>query len=184
MQKLFIILLACLISVAIVPLGNAQTPDGIPADEETVCDDAGLTGSAWDLCNAYCQAQDCDEFPGSKSCEMLKKNYAKHTGVTYFPCDIIACALCGDPDPDNITSTIGECVEIPAVECVEPALAVGEYSCDEVTIPADMTPGCANIDPSWGLIPNCQNGMPGWVCEAFLGGTVVDQCPTPPSCFE
>jgi len=174
MKKLSFILLACFVSIAIVPLGNAKTPEE--------CE--GLRGAEFGLCVAYCQGEECDINPDTAECEDLRTNNEKITGNLYFPCDIIACALCGDPDPDDMTSTIGECVEIPAFECVEPALAVGEYSCDEVTIPANMTPGCDNIDPSWGLIPDCQNGMPAWVCKMFLGGTPVEQCPGVPSCFE
>jgi hypothetical protein len=181
MKKLMLILLACLVSVFIIPLGNAQTPDEETPALETVCD--GLEGQAFELCEAYCEAQDCDEYPDGRSCVALKRNYARVTGIDYLPCDIIACALCGDPDPNNPTNTIGECVEIQAVDCVEFALAVGEYSCDDVTIPSNLTPGCI-IPPQFGYIPNCQNGIPAWVCTLFIQGTVVDQCPHPPSCFD
>jgi len=181
MKKLLFILLACFVSVSIVALGNAQD----------VCE--GLEGSAYDLCGAYCEAQDCDS-PDviKKSCEMLKKNFAKHAGTDVMPCDIVACAICGDPDPDNQQNTIGVCEEITSFECdaIEGALNVGEYPCDAVTIPAPLQPdnpagiGCDGINPAWGLIPDCQNGMPAWVCQRFLGGTVIEECPSPPSCFE
>ena len=32
------------------------TPDGMPPSQETVCD--GLSGAAFGLCNAFCEAQD------------------------------------------------------------------------------------------------------------------------------
>jgi hypothetical protein len=186
MKKLLFILLACFISVSMVSLGIAQTPDGIPADQETICDDAGLTGSAWDLCNAYCQAQDCD-LPGviKKSCEMLKKNFAKHTGTDVMPCDIVACALCGDPSPCVQTSTLGVCEQMMSVECdaIAGSLNVGEYDCDVVTIPADVAPGCSQIPPQWGLIPDCQYTGPAFVCRLFIGGVLVDKCPAPPTCL-
>ena len=186
MKKLLFILLACFISVSVVSLGSAQTQDGIPADEETICDDAGLTGSAWDLCNAYCQAQDCD-LPGvvKKSCEMLKKNFAKHTGTDVMPCDIVACAICGDPDKCNMTGTLGVCEEMMSVECdaIDGALNVGEYPCTAVTIPADIAPGCSQIPPRWGLIPDCQYTGPAFVCNIFIKGVLVDKCPAPPTCL-
>ena len=40
---------------------SAKTPDGVPPSQETVC--SGLTGAAFGLCNAYCEAQDCDVHP-------------------------------------------------------------------------------------------------------------------------
>ncbi len=85
----------------------AQTP------EESVCTDAGLTGAAFGLCNAYCEAQDCD-IHNHPSCERLRTNFAKHTGITVFPCD----PFCGDgivndapneecDDGDNVDCTNG-----------------------------------------------------------------------------
>jgi hypothetical protein len=156
-----------------------------------MCDDAGLTGSAWDLCQAYCAAQECDMDPAAKSCVMLRKNMKKQTGDQFFPCDTtIACLLCADPDPDNQQNTIGICEDLVEVDCpvVDDGSIIGvmavDATCDEVTIPANGTPGCSEIPPQWGLIPNCQYTGPAFVCNFFIGGVLVDQCPAPPSCFE
>src|SRR5262245_14062754 len=70
-------------------IGNG-TPDGSPPAEETVCEDAGLHGAAYGLCVAYCEASDCDDFPGSQACDRLIKNYTKITGEESFPCDEVA----------------------------------------------------------------------------------------------
>jgi hypothetical protein len=70
----------------------------------------------------------------------------------------------------------------PAINCVEPQLAIGFYSCDVVTLPADAEPGCSEIPPQWGLIPDCQYTGPAFVCNIFIGGVLVDKCPAPPSC--
>lgn len=186
MKKLLFILLACFISVSMVSLGIAQTPDGIPAEDETICDDAGLTGSEWDLCNAYCQAQDCNDLQElTTSCMMLRKNYAKHTGTEVMPCDMVACAVCGTTDPCNMTGTIGVCEEMMSYKCdaIDGSLNVGEYPCDVVTIPAVGTPGCSQIPPQWGLIPDCQYTGPAFVCRLFIGGVLVDQCPAPATCL-
>ena len=77
-----------------------------------MCTDAGLTGAAFGLCNAYCEAQDCD-IHDHPSCERLRTNFAKHTGITVFPCD----PFCGDgeenqefeecDDGDNLDCTNG-----------------------------------------------------------------------------
>ena len=48
--------------VASAPAGaqpmELGTPDGQPPSMETVCD--GQSGAAFGLCNAYCEAMDCD----------------------------------------------------------------------------------------------------------------------------
>jgi len=64
------------------------TPDESPPAEEQVCDDAGLMGSALGLCVAFCEANDCDTFPDSKACTVLRGNYARITGELAFPCEL------------------------------------------------------------------------------------------------
>ena len=94
MKKVLFILLACFISVSLVSLGIAQTPDDETPALETICD--GLTGAAFGLCNAYCEAQDCNLLPAGslESCEDLRKNYTKKTGKSAFPCDhVLACGI-------------------------------------------------------------------------------------------
>jgi hypothetical protein len=63
------------------------TPDGAPPAEETLCEDAGLLGAAFGLCVAFCEANDCDVFPDSQACDVLRNNYAKITGELSFPCE-------------------------------------------------------------------------------------------------
>jgi hypothetical protein len=65
------------------------TPDESPPAEEAVCDDAGLMGSALGLCVAFCEANDCDTYPSSKACEVLRGNYARITGELAFPCELV-----------------------------------------------------------------------------------------------
>src|SRR5262245_6636164 len=66
--------------------GLAQTPDrGAPA-EETVCD--GQVGAAFGLCNAYCEAMDCDtDSPqaSATACDAVFRGFEKLTG-TPPPC--------------------------------------------------------------------------------------------------
>jgi len=77
------------------------TPDGSPPAEETVCKDAGLQGAAYGLCVAYCEASDCDDFPGSQSCDRLHFNYTKLTGEDSFPCDEVTPPPPPPPPPLN-----------------------------------------------------------------------------------
>jgi hypothetical protein len=63
------------------------TPDESPPAEELVCEDAGLLGAAFGLCVAFCEANDCDAFPDSPACDVLRDKYAKITGELFFPCE-------------------------------------------------------------------------------------------------
>ncbi len=99
--------------------GGAGTPDGDPPSDETVCDD--LSGRAFGLCTAFCEAQDCDA-PGKKnntSCDQLRENYGRLTGDPRFPCErtgscieSITLGLIDDPtrfgtfDPEDFTGDI------------------------------------------------------------------------------
>ena len=59
-----------------------KTPDGVTPAEEEVCDGAPNFG----LCNAFCEAQDCDDLDElSTSCTQIFNNYFKITGY-YPPC--------------------------------------------------------------------------------------------------
>lgn len=49
----------------------------------------GLSGAAFGLCNAYCEAQNCS-VRLRPSCAELRKNFAKLTGSSVFPCDALS----------------------------------------------------------------------------------------------
>ena len=73
----------------------AQTEDGLTPAEESVCD--GLPAAEFGLCNAYCEAIDCDSRQQPlKACESLRDNYFEYTGSSAFPCDTTCPEL---PDP-------------------------------------------------------------------------------------
>lgn len=85
MRKL---LIALLLMMFIITPCFAKTPDGKTPHEETICD--GQTGAAFGLCNAYCEAMDCDsENPhaSQKACDRIKSQYQKHTGIENLPCE-------------------------------------------------------------------------------------------------
>ena len=64
------------------------TPDEQPPAEEQVCEDAGLVGSAFGLCVAFCEANDCDSRTDDKhACSVLRDNYFRTTGEGLFPCE-------------------------------------------------------------------------------------------------
>lgn len=73
----------------------AQTPDGLTPAVETVCD--GFEGRAFGLCNAYCEAMDCDLEPApGRACEAVRNNYFKLTAESAMPCEDLCPVL---PDP-------------------------------------------------------------------------------------
>ena len=78
-------------AVIVVSLGWAQatqakTPDGETPHAEHICEAARLTGQAYGLCNAYCEAQDCGVHE-RVSYERLRRNFERKIGLGVFPCD-------------------------------------------------------------------------------------------------
>jgi hypothetical protein len=65
------------------------TPDEVPPANETVCEDSGLIGAGYGLCLAFCEANDCDQFPNKKACESLRSSFTRITGEQDFPCEAI-----------------------------------------------------------------------------------------------
>ncbi len=61
--------------------GGALTADGVTPADEVVCDD--YSGRAFGICNAYCEAHDCDieDHGGSdRSCDRLLSHFRDITG--------------------------------------------------------------------------------------------------------
>jgi len=75
---------------------HAQTPDGETPAVEDVCE--GYAGQAYGLCNAYCEAMDCDGEPraSEKACARVQANFENKTG------EILPCLLEGCDNPSNL----------------------------------------------------------------------------------
>src|SRR5262245_13670108 len=57
-------------------------------DDGGACDD--LSAGARGLCNAFCEAKDCDqEREETRSCERLRRNFERKTGSSVFPCEVL-----------------------------------------------------------------------------------------------
>lgn len=63
----------------------ARTYAGQPLPHESACSD--LSGAAFGLCNAFCNAQHCNVEP-HPSCEILRRNFERKTGSSTFPCEV------------------------------------------------------------------------------------------------
>lgn len=96
------LVLFCLMAVFFLSVGfaSAQTPDGETPAIETVCD--GQSGAAFGLCNAYCEAMDCDSGEpqaSEKACNRVFDKFEQVTGEVP-PCD----TFCGNgivEDPEQ-----------------------------------------------------------------------------------
>lgn len=103
-------------SIAAALRAGAGTPDDDPPSDEEVCDD--LSGRAFGLCTAFCEAQDCDA-PGKKnntSCDQLRENFGRLTGIPRFPCE-----------------QTGECIESLVLGLVTDPTKIGSFDHDDFT---------------------------------------------------
>ena len=107
----FIVALVVASLMALAGTALTKTPDQQTPSTETACD--GLSRSARGICNAYCEAQDCDSHPKpSSSCERLRTNFQRQTGSNIFPCDRPACGgaefpTCDGACPENLVCASG-----------------------------------------------------------------------------
>lgn len=147
---------ALFLLAAALQTSSAKTPDGMPPSEEEVCSD--LQGAAFGLCNAYCEAQDCDvhERP---SCAVLRRNFERLTGSSVFPCD----ASCGD---GMVNQRIEEC-DPPGSLCPDERTCQMDCTCPE--------PACGDgiLDPDEDCDP------PGEACSSASPRTCKDDCTCP-----
>ena len=67
----------------------AQTPDGQTPAQEDVC--SGESGAAFGLCNAYCEAMDCDSAnpqASDKACNRVLDRFLNITGEQMPQCQV------------------------------------------------------------------------------------------------
>jgi len=86
-----------------------KTPDGVTPAEEDICD--GQIGAAFGLCNAYCEAMDCDsDSPNANesACLKVKYKFMTLTGEPDMPCDIEVSCPCFTTE-DLLVGDISEC---------------------------------------------------------------------------
>ena len=114
-----------LLAVALPVL--AQTPDGETPAVEDVCDD--LDGALFGLCNAYCEAMDCDsDMPqaSQKACDATLTNFMKKSGGEAPPCVVTIPEVC-DAGTDPGTGSAWVVCEADADEAWVSADHFGQY---------------------------------------------------------
>ncbi len=87
-------LVKCLMVLSIILFYNpafAQTPDGETPAQESVCDVLDPAGAASGLCNAYCEAMDCDgdARASAKACDMVRSRFMDVSGGALLPCEVV-----------------------------------------------------------------------------------------------
>ena len=97
-------LLAIMLSLCLGSVAQVQAADGLTPAEETVCDKAySGTGALWGLCNAYCEAMDCDGKAvdaADAACAKVYENFIAKSGGKKLPCGVFGkpCKLRCDND--------------------------------------------------------------------------------------
>jgi hypothetical protein len=145
---------------------SAKTPDGMPPSQEQVC--SGLQGAAFGLCNAYCEAQDCDVHP-RPSCAALRRNFARLTGSPVLPCD----AVCGDGTVNQRTE---EC-DPPGSACADERVCQMDCTCPEPVCGDGILDSGEQCDPPGAPCPNDPNRSCRDDCtcpQPFCGDGIID----------
>ena len=96
---LFFVLLASFAGIAL-----AQTPDGDPPAVEDPCEAPWINGAAFGLCNAYCEAMDCEcrertdcePHANDRACDRVRDRFIQLTARD-LPCE----AFCGNGQVDT-----------------------------------------------------------------------------------
>jgi hypothetical protein len=94
----------------------ARTYAGQPLPHESAC--ADLSGAAFGLCNAFCNAQHCD-VEQHPSCKILRRNFERLTGSSTFPCEV-ALTPTATPTQTQVPPTATATVELTPTATAPP----------------------------------------------------------------
>lgn len=134
------------------PVAFAQTPDGQTPADETVCEEAELGGALKGLCNAYCEAMDCDANPNANInvCESVHGKFLKKSGGIELPCVVPPVP---DTDGDNVPDDADNCAYTPNDQSDADGDGVGN-ACDNCL--QNGNPDQADLDLD-GVGDSCDN---------------------------
>jgi hypothetical protein len=93
----------------LLPAAGTSTPDGLTPAGDDICTKWGFSGKINSLCNAYCEAMDCDSANPQASVEACARVFDKiivGLGDTPFP-------TCQDVDDDAVPNGLDNCPEVP-----------------------------------------------------------------------
>ncbi len=113
---MFLVAMAVVFSGLAISQAVAQTPDGETPANEGVCDGLqGATPGLFGLCNAYCEAQDLDDFEKEPPRTKILANYRKKmkAGDPDMPCIQAPCACVSQDELNEMTADgIAECNQL------------------------------------------------------------------------
>jgi len=125
---------ACLtfgLALALPLAALAQTADEVTPAEEDICSKWGFTGKINGLCNAYCEAMDCDSAEpqaSEQACTRVLGKIEAALGETPFP-------TCEDVDDDGVPNGLDNCPDDPNADQADAdGDGVGD-ACEAVTCP-------------------------------------------------
>jgi hypothetical protein len=147
--------IALLLALLLLCIGTgaalAQTPDMLTPSRETACDLE--TGAAYGLCNAYCEAMDCNSESPQASASACDKVRAKFQNVTGHdvPCEL-PCPCSAIPEFNDTLANANSCVDLPIFLVVSPSPTVlpfppffPEYAGSDTPRPGDIACGYVNL---------------------------------------
>jgi len=153
------VVLALFFGLSTIP-AHAKTPDGLPPSVETVCN--VFQGAAFGICNAYCEAMDCDSghpHASAQACEQKLRQFQRITG-SVPPCVATECP-CKRQLPDYADAfnniTFEQCVAAGT-----PPLTVNLIGPEPMFFQLFTIPGSSSDDP-----------LCGWFAEENGGESLV-----------
>jgi hypothetical protein len=128
----------------------------------SACRDAGLTGAAFGLCTAYCDALDCDGdalLASDNACDHLQRNFERLAGGVPLPCEI------KDGDGDGVEDELDNCPMVPNQDQTDSDEDSHGDVCDNC--PEDVNPGQEDSFGEVGVGDACD-------CPCFVSMDVTD----------
>ncbi len=154
MKKLVATLISCVaLCLLMIPVASAQTPDGQAPAEETVCEEAELGGALKGLCNAYCEAMDCDADPNANinACASVHGKFLKKSGGIELPC-VVPPVL--DTDGDSVPDDVDNCAYTPNDQADGDGDGVGD-ACDNCPQTGNADQADLDLDGVGDACDNC-----------------------------
>jgi hypothetical protein len=167
---------ACLtigLALAVAPASHAQTADGVTPAVEDICTKWGMTGQVNGLCNAYCEAMDCDAAEpqaSEQACARVLGKIEAALGDTPFP-------TCEDTDDDGVPNGIDNCPNVANADQADakPATPEGD-ACEPVVCP------CWDAAALTEMVNTCAARSNDLSCSRG-GGETLARCPAGGSQF-
>jgi len=154
MKKIIAPLISCVaLGFLMTPVAFAQTPDGQTPADETVCEEAELGGALKGLCNAYCEAMDCDADPNANinACESVHGKFLKKSGGIELPCVIPPVP---DTDGDSVPDDVDNCAYTPNDQADGDGDGVGD-ACDNCPQTGNTDQADFDLDEVGDACDNC-----------------------------